>query len=108
MPNGSDRNWVRLCGALDGFRALYGEWPTRIRILPAVLETFDRLFTPPDLLTIKAKVDLVPDPQVGMVAEDAAGRTYHYAVDPWPPTRSDISAQDWLGVEPVLDPEADA
>ena len=108
MPNGSDRNWVRLCGALEGFRALYGAWPSRLRVLPDVLGTFDWLFTPADLQKIRAKVDLVPDAQVGMVAEDAVGHTYRYAVDPWPPNRSDIRARDWLAVEPLLHPEADA
>jgi len=28
MPNGDDKNWVRLCAALDGFFGRYGRWPT--------------------------------------------------------------------------------
>ena len=38
MPNGHDKNWVRLCGAIEGFRLRYGRWPTEVRIDPICLE----------------------------------------------------------------------
>ena len=34
MPNGADKNFVRLCAALNGFRLRYGKWPTRVVIYP--------------------------------------------------------------------------
>ena len=29
VPNGDDKNWVRLCGAIDGFRVKYVKWPSK-------------------------------------------------------------------------------
>src|SRR5262249_16177409 len=49
MPNGHDKNWVRLCAAIDGFRVRYGHWPMRVRIFPISLADIrDHLFTPED------------------------------------------------------------
>ena len=32
MPNGIDKNWYRMCAAINGFRSRYSEWPTKIRL----------------------------------------------------------------------------
>jgi hypothetical protein len=32
VPNGYDRDWVRFCMAVRGFRAKHGRWPTRMRL----------------------------------------------------------------------------
>jgi hypothetical protein len=56
MPNGHDKNWNRLCAAIDGFRSHYGRWPSRVRIMEVSLRDFDFLFTPADLAQITSKV----------------------------------------------------
>jgi hypothetical protein len=33
--NGDEKNWVRLCLTVDGFRARYGRWPTEVHLQPA-------------------------------------------------------------------------
>ena len=58
MPNGYDRNWIRFCAAVDGFRMRYGRWPDRVR-MPAGGIAY--LFRERDLLTITAKVRFVLD-----------------------------------------------
>jgi len=32
MPNGESRNWIRFLTTLEGYFALYGKWPTSIRL----------------------------------------------------------------------------
>jgi hypothetical protein len=29
MPNGFDKNWVRMCKVINDFHWLHGRWPTR-------------------------------------------------------------------------------
>ena len=38
MPNGDDKNWVRNCSAIDGFRARYNHWPSSVRLPPDYFE----------------------------------------------------------------------
>ncbi len=100
MPNGHDKNWVRLCGAIDGFRARYGRWPTRVRIFPASLADIrDNVLTPEDYARIVAKVTLVAD-EAEMVAEDDMGGSYNYGQEGFPSKRPTPQAAEWLGVTP--------
>ena len=103
MPNGHDKNWIRLCAAIDGFRVRYGRWPKRVRAYSLSLADLrDHLFTPTDYAQITAKVALVAD-EVGMVAEDDEGGSYDYGKDGFPSERPTPSAAEWLGVHPKLE-----
>jgi hypothetical protein len=100
MPNGHDKNWIRLCGAIDGFRVRFDRWPTRVRIFPASLANIrDRLFTPEDFAQITAKIALIAD-EAAMVAEDDSGGSYSYGHDGFPTRRPSPCAAEWLGVHP--------
>jgi len=103
MPNGHDKNWVRLCGAIDGFYVRYGLWPARIRIFPASLADIrDHLFTPEDYAKIIAKVSLISD-EAPMVAEDDLGGSYSYGEEGFASPRPALRAAEWLGVHPKHD-----
>lgn len=99
MPNGINKNWIRLCGAIGGFRVRYSRWPTRVRMYEVSLRDFDFLFTPEDLATIKSKVELVSD-EAGMIAEDDLGARYNYGEEGFPKDSPDVPAREWLGVSP--------
>lgn len=99
MPNGHDKNWVRLCGAIDGFRLRYDRWPKRVRMYEASLRDFDFLFRPEDIDTIKSKVELFSD-EAGMIAEDESGAQYNYGEEGFPKVSPDVRAREWLGVSP--------
>ena len=58
MPNGIDKNWMRMCAAVNGFRARYQRWPVRVR-LP--VNAISGLFTPKSLAKIEEKLTLVED-----------------------------------------------
>jgi len=100
MPNGYDKNWIRLCGAIDGFCVRYGRWPARVRIFPASLAYIrDHLFTPEDYAKIVAKVALVAD-EAPMIAEDDLGGSYSLGQDGFPSRRPTPRAAEWLDVRP--------
>jgi hypothetical protein len=87
MPNGLDKNWVRLCAAIDGFRVRYGRWPTRVRTYPLSLADFrDHLFTPDDFAQITSKVALNAG-VIGMVAVDDFGGSYDFGEEGFPSER---------------------
>lgn len=105
MPNGHDKNWVRLCGAVEGFHARYGHWPTRVRLFPGQLSDIrDDLFSPEDYARIIAKVTLVPD-RAPMIAEDDSGASYNRGAEGFPQASPTSSAREWFGVTPKPDNE---
>ena len=97
MPNGHGRNLSRLMMALEGFRALHGHWPLRVRLEQGYIDDFRRLLTDRGYQQLISKLPLVPDSLDGMRAEDDQGNSFTYGVDPTPKTRSDSRPQDWLG-----------
>lgn len=100
MPNGYDKNWVRLCAAVNGFRAEYGRWPTRVRLYAGALEDLrENVFSPESFARLTAKLRLVPD-DTAMVAEDDEGRQYSYGEKGFPSSRPTPTAQEWLDVHP--------
>jgi hypothetical protein len=103
MPNGHDKNWVRLCAAIDGFRSRYGRWPNRVRLSPLSLGDFDFLFTPADLTRIISKVALIADDEAAFVAEDDSGGSYNYGEEGFPKRARKPRAAEWLGVTPKPD-----
>jgi hypothetical protein len=96
MPNGIEKNWFRMCAAIDGFRARYVSWPTKIHLFEGAL---DDLFKEETLHTVEQKIDLIYD-GLPYVAEDEQGRCYNYAEDGFSAEPPDIPAYEWLDVEP--------
>jgi hypothetical protein len=99
MSNGHDKNWIRLCGAVDGFRVRYGRWPERVRIPIGVVENFRQLFSAGDMLAITAKVRFAED-DAPFVAEDDNGGSYSYGSEGFPNDTPGLSAAQWFGVSP--------
>ena len=97
VPNGIDKNWVRLCAAVDGFHMRYGHWPTRVRIPAISMNDFKFLFREADLLKITSKVRFVLDEEP-FVAEDEEGGRYNYGQEGFPQSETRISADEWFGV----------
>jgi hypothetical protein len=97
MPNGHDKNWIRLCITIDGFRMRHGGWPNRV-FMPEVCiaDLRDNLFTVRDFAKITAKITLVPDER-SIFAEDDSGASFTYGEEC-------PSAAGWLGVDTEPDP----
>lgn len=100
MPNGGDKNWIRLCAAVDGFRARYGIWPAKVRMFPGALDNLrNRVFDAQSFAQLESKLNLVAD-EAAMIAEDEEGRSYNYGAEGFTKNEPDIRARDWLGVKP--------
>jgi hypothetical protein len=100
MPNGDDKNWVRVRAAIEGFKVRHGTWPTRVRLFPAVLQNLrEDLFSPEMFAKLTAKIQLISD-EAPIVAEDDWGNSYSYGKDGFPHPRPDQHATEWLDVHP--------
>ena len=88
---------MRLCAAVDGFHGRYGRWPTVVRT-SAPREDILYGLTPREWGIVEAKLRLVPDDGVGMVAVDG-GDEYDYGVEGFPTVHSSITAEEWLLAE---------
>jgi hypothetical protein len=97
MPNGHDRNLVRLKLAVEGFRTLHGHWPSRVRLEQGYIDDFRGLLTEQGYRQLVSKLDLVPDWVSGMRAEDDQGASFTYGVDDDPEIPRDVNAGEWLG-----------
>lgn len=97
MPNGHGRNLSRLMMALEGFRALHGHWPERVRLKQGYIDDFQNLLTDQGYHQLISKLSLVPDSLDGMRAEDDQGNSFTYGADPSPEIPSDVKPYEWLG-----------
>ena len=100
MPNGYDRNWIRLRAALSGFRIRYGMWPTRARISPVIWDNFRQdLFSSEGFAKLEKKLQLIPGDEPFLV-EDEEGRSYNYSSEGSPSQKPDVDPVDWLEISP--------
>ncbi len=100
MPNGFDKNWIRLCAAVDGFYVSHGKWPRRVLLYaPAIEDLRTSVFSNESFAKLTARLDLVPS-ESPMVAQDDDGNEYSYGEEGFPQKKPSPSAADWLGLQP--------
>jgi len=105
MPNGDDKNWVRVCAAIDGFRVRYGRWPKRVRVMPVSFDDLvGHVLTPIGFALVSSYVELVPQDEAAMIADDGTGAEYNYGLQGFPAGEADPPTRDWFG-EAVLRPD---
>ena len=78
MPNGEDKNWIRLCAAVDGFRARYVKWPTMIKVSSEIIDDIRLVLGEKMFQKVETHLKFIPD-DVGFIAADDEGRQYDYA-----------------------------
>lgn len=89
MPNGIDKNLVRLREVVDGFRARFGHWPERVVIYRISLDDIRALLSSEQFSAVEAKVRLLPGDEP-FRAEDDRGNWYVYGTG----ASSDVHADD--------------
>ena len=103
MPNGGNRNWIRLCTAVGGFHKLHGHWPTRIRVFPGIVADLrDHLFSPEAFARLTARIQLIEDVEGSCMAEDEEGRFYNSGATGDLGEARKAHVKSWLGVAPDL------
>ncbi len=100
MPNGHDRNWVRFCAAVDGFRNRFGRWPSGVSLASRYVADLRGILGDESFRVIEEKLVLRVDERAHFVAEDEAGRKYDYSREGFSQDRPRPSAEEWLGVRP--------
>lgn len=100
MPNGYDRNWVRLRAAIEGFRARYGKWPTHARLDPGyVVNLREHVFSEAAWSEIEAALEII-EVDDGLEVTGEEGERYSYRDEGFPEGAPDRRAEEWLGVAP--------
>lgn len=79
MPNGESRNWIRFLSTLEGYFALYGKWPTSIRLYSFFIKELQEKLSDEDFHRLQEKIKLIPDDDNPFLSSDEAGRTYDYS-----------------------------
>jgi hypothetical protein len=99
VPNGSDKNLVRLCAAVDGFRSRYKRWPTRVTTDPRCIDDLrDHVLSKEDFARISALLSLVPKERGSFTAEDDQGGKYDYGTEGFAKGEPDVKAYEWFGL----------
>jgi hypothetical protein len=96
MPNGHDRNLVRLLLTVEGFRARYQRWPQRIRFRQGYIDNLQHILTEEGFLNLTSKLKLVADDVDGIFAEDDLGGVFSYGQPLSTDGEPDIPVQEWL------------
>lgn len=105
MANGHDKNWIRVCGAVDGFRQRYGHWPVRVRVMPEALANLvNSILTPEGLAVVNSKFELVVEDGAEMIAEGPDGETYCYGTEGFATEEVRPSTGEYFG-HAILRPE---
>ncbi len=99
MPNSSDKNVVRLCAAINGFRLRFGEWPSVARLWPGCIDDLRYCLSPEGFANVQEKLRLVESDGILIRVEDNMGRSYDYESEGFPEDEPDIPAEVWLQAE---------
>lgn len=103
--NGYDNNWVRVCSAIDGFRARFGRWPKRVRLMPiAFTNLVCDILTPIGYAVVSSVVELVPEDGAEMIADDGTGAEHSYGRDGHAAGECDPPSRAWFG-RAILQPD---
>ncbi len=98
MPNGDDKNWIRVCASIDGFRARHGAWPKRVRVMPiAFVDLASHVLSSLGFALVSSIVEIVPEDDAEMIAEDDSGAEFCYGREGFPDDAPEPTTLAWFG-----------
>ena len=101
MPNGEDRNWVRLCIAVNEFRDRYQKWPDTALLSKGTAEDIKSLFKPLTYEVVLTKLEIVEVADAFHIElVDKSGNSFKYGEE-WD-FEPDVDASSWFGVTPEV------
>ena len=100
MASPGSKSLVRLLAAVEGFYSRYGHWPTRVRLFPGLIEDIkSNILTNKQYQSLTARIELVPDSEASVIAEDNEGNNYDYGKEGFPKEKPKVRAGEWLGLQ---------
>jgi hypothetical protein len=102
MPNGDDKNWVRICSAVDGFRGRYGRWPSGVRLPPNYFENVvGHILSPVGFALVSSVVAILPDDElserVAIIAVGDSRAEFQYGEEGDADRRPEPATFDYFG-----------
>lgn len=99
MPNGADKNWVRVCTAIDGFIAKHGHMPMVVEMNQLVFaDLVGHVLTPTGYALVSSVVRLVPGGEgIVVIARDDLGAAFDYRMDDFQYDYDQPWAGSWFG-----------
>jgi hypothetical protein len=76
MPNGEDRDIIRMLSAIRGFRIKFGGWPKIIKIEPHVLNVLQHFLSKDEFVKLTEKIEIVIIDDEDFIAENDKGQSY--------------------------------
>ena len=98
MPNGVDKNLVRLAIASAEYRRRHGEWPTEARVAPLVLWEYGYLLDLPNFERLCSRLRLRTTDGAHLAVGGEKGHLVYEKLDESPTNDLVEEAWDWLGV----------
>jgi hypothetical protein len=105
MPNGVDKNLVRLSVACAVYRRMYGEWLTEARLSPLTLWDIARIVDLESFEGLGELLTLKTSRRAQISVGGKAGYVRYEKLSEYPPVHLIDEARAWLGVrlEPGLE-----
>lgn len=98
MPNGVDKNLVRLAIACASFRQRYGDWPTEARVAPIVLWDYGQLLDPESFQRLCQRLRLRTTKHAHLAVGNSHAHLVYDTLDHAADPSLVDEAWDWLGV----------
>jgi len=99
MPNGDEiKNYVRLCHAIDGFRAKHGAWPTKALLSEETRRDLEASLEGAALRRLRRMIPIESGKSVSVAGDRR--RVFHYGKDGWAQIDHRPRAEEWLGISP--------
>jgi hypothetical protein len=96
---GGNKSLARLLAAIEGFYTTHGQWPVRVRLFPGLISSIKHdILSEEQYRTLSTKIELVPDADAPVIAEDNAGNSYNYGKEGFVKTKPKVRAKEWLGI----------
>jgi hypothetical protein len=100
MPNGSDKNWIRLRVTANGFFCRHGQWPSEIYVPEDCYRNFEEaLFMPETWAKVQAKIRVIPSDLL-FVATNKQGGRFTYGERSGTGYELGQDFEEWIGLRP--------
>jgi len=100
MPNGDDRNWIRLLSVCADYRTSFDEWPARVEVLPAIRDDLQWVLGSDAFDRLSSRLEVRANPAVDYLLAVGARGSVGYAGAGIISAAIRAETAAWLGEQP--------